>query len=596
MVASRTLQLLLAQVLFCLSQGSGELTSLLQPGPWRDAPALRATPGKPNVLFFIADDLTANVGHLGHPIAKTPNLDRLASQGASFRRMYANHPVCAPSRASFLTGILGGTSGNMFWSPWYENPVLNHSKNLMEYFQENGYQTIGTGKIFHHERATPKRPRDGWTEYGIAKDYGPVAYDGGAKKKVPHPKLPSPLRDSSEYGALDINFGRLSDVPFEGKGGGGWVYANGKPMRYNSTTDRDPTPDERNAEWAAKRIAELAQEARDGEGKPFFMAVGFVRPHTPIYVPDQYFDLYPIEDIPRPENEDDSQCFLRRLCDDPHGKYNRSMKGYRYYDDMNKAFPEHGVRKYTQAYLAGVSATDDNIGLVLDALDREEELRHRTLVMVVGDNGWSNGEKKWLFKHNPWEEGTRTVMVIRAPGFHGTDDSSVGKLVETPVSLIDVYPTLVDLCGLTGETKKSDAGAQLDGHSVRPLLDSDSWTGPDAAVSVIWAMEINKRSVSADLLGDSFSSTTLLEEAMHDGGSCKTNMRCHHWALRTRQHRYILYNDDSEELYDHENDPKEMVNHAASLDKKELKAQLKGTLLWRIGHPLVAADMLPSSN
>jgi choline-sulfatase len=234
---------------------------------------------RPNVILIVCDDLNTTIGHLnGHPQAHTPNIDRLAKDGVSFLRAFSNNPVCAPSRSSFLTGIHPHTSGNLFWNKWFENPVLVNSRNLMEQFRANGYRVVGSGKMMHHER------RADWDEFPNAADYGPMAYDG--TERVGHPSVPMPFRS---IGAVDGSFAPLSDVPFGGAKGAGWIYGKwGKVqrMRHTSDDDRAPTPDERVAKWAAQRLETFATEAASNpEAQPFFMGVGFIRPHMPMYAP-----------------------------------------------------------------------------------------------------------------------------------------------------------------------------------------------------------------------------------------------------------------------------------------------------------------------
>lgn len=502
---------------------------------------------KPNVLFMVGDDLAADMGHLGHPFAKTPNLDKLAANGVSFRHAVSNHPVCAPSRSSFMTGILGQTSKNFFFDKWYLNPVLNQSKTMPEYFHENGYRVLGTGKLMHDERATPSHPTDGWDEYYKNTDYGPIASNG--KGWQPHPSLPLPLSDPDQYDGIDCNFARLSDVPFKEIDNGGWIYGNSTRMRYVNENDRDLTPDELNADWAANRIKKLANE---DDGVPFFMGVGFIRPHMPLYVPDKYFDMFPVDRLRDPVNEDDTGTFMKNIS------VVNKTKGLRYYRDVRLAYPMDGIRRFMQAYLAGVASTDANVGKVLDALD-STHLKKNTIVIVTGDHGFSIGSHGWLFKQGPWDVTTQVPLIVRAAGV----PSSLGSIVEHPVSLVDIYPTLVDLCGLVGPTTKSSAGAPLDGFSLRPFLEGKvAWNGPSGAVSGIWAPETDRK----ELL------------PKKPWAVCKTDVKCQHWTIRTQQFRYIRYNDGSEELYDHLKDLHEMENLANMTSMAKQKEKLQAAL------------------
>lgn len=322
------------------------------------APTLPAAE-RPNVVLIVCDDLNDYVGHLGgHPQAHTPNMDRLARSGVSFRRADCNNPICAPSRASFLTGIYPHSSGNFFFQPWFENPVLQNSRTLMEHFRANGYRVVGSGKLMHHLRTND------WDEFPFKPDYGPFAYNG--QEQVGHPSVPEPFRS---IGAVDGSFAPLSDVPFGGKEGKGWIYGTwgkAKPPRYASEDDRDPTPDERNAQWAAQRIGQFAREK---DGQPFFLAVGFIRPHTPLYAPKRYFDLFPLNalQLPAIEPGDAADTHYREVFTD-------EVKGLRYYRTLGQSYPamEAGLKAFLQAYLACVAAVDDCIGIVVDA-DHERD-------------------------------------------------------------------------------------------------------------------------------------------------------------------------------------------------------------------------------
>jgi iduronate 2-sulfatase len=193
-----------------------------------------------------------------------------------------------------------------------------------------------------------------------------------------------------------------------------------------------------------------------------------------------------------------------------------------------------------------VAAVDDCVGQVVDAVDRSP-LRDNTIIVVTSDHGWQMGQKDYLFKNSPWEESTRVPLVIRAPGV-----TRPGGIVDHPVSLIDLYPTLVDLCGLKGDTRKNGEGAPLDGHSLRPFLENPAakaWDGPEGALSMIYA-----------------------------GARSGNDPERQHWTIRTARWRYIRYNNGAEELYDHEKDSREWTNLAESPLYAEVKADLRRKL------------------
>ena len=499
---------------------------------------------KPNVVLIVCDDLNDYITHMkGHPQAKTPNVERLAQSGVAFKRAYSNSPVCAPSRSSFLTGIYPHTSGNLFWDKWFQNPILKNSRCLMEHFKHCGYHVVGSGKLMHHAKANI------WDEFPFKADYGPFVFDG--KERTAHPSVPKPFYD---IGPVDGSFASLANVPHANDGNPktGWIYGTWgktKPMRYKSETDRDPTPDERNAKWAAERIKKFAQQKT---GKPFFLGVGFIRPHTPLHVPQKYFDLFPLKDVKLPviKENDAEDCHYKENFPE-EGK--KQKKGLKYFRLLKASYPnmEDGIRAFTQAYLASVSAVDDCIGTVVDAIDNSP-FKDNTIVVLTSDHGWNMGEKDYLFKNSLWEESARVPLVIRAPGV-----AKAGGVAEHPVSLIDIYPTLVDLCGLKKETKKNAQGRDLDGHSLRPFLvdpKSEKWDGRDTALTMVWA-----------------------------GPDSKMKAVNQHWSVRTKRWRYIRYRNGAEELYDHDKDEYEWTNLANNPEFAQIKKELKAKLLKHTG-------------
>ncbi|WP_372769479.1 sulfatase-like hydrolase/transferase [Lutibacter sp.] len=239
-------------------------------------------------MFIICDDLNDYQGVFGgHPQAKTPNIDKLAASGVQFLNAASNVPVCSPSRNSSITGVYPHDSKDYGWTDLKNQPVLKNNKTLIRYFKENGYKTLGTGKITHGSIV------EDWNEWGmpLGHNYGPIYFDG--KKNTSNPSVPAPF---NSIGGIDGSFGRLSVAKSEGiKGGKGWIYGwDNKPMRYINDDDRDLMQDELHAQWAVKRIKELETCS---ENQPFFMGIGFVRPHTPLHAPDKYFDMFPLNEI-----------------------------------------------------------------------------------------------------------------------------------------------------------------------------------------------------------------------------------------------------------------------------------------------------------
>ena len=495
-------------------------------------------PARPNVVFIIVDDLNDYPGAFGgHLQARTPNIDALARSGVVFTNAHSNSPICSPSRNSLFTGVYPQKSKDFAWTPHFDLPMLRNNKTLMELFRENGYHVAGTGKILHHDKL------EYWDDWGVDVDYyGPYAFDG--KQIVGHPSVPEPFRSA---GPIDGGFAPLSDFPLfsavaPGNQETGWVYSErpGDYFHYTDDNHRDLLPDEMHAQWAVRKIREL--EAKSGD-QPFFLTIGFVRPHTPLYAPKKYFDMFPLEEI---------ELSLRKEGDAKDTVYRKiypwHLKGLRYFQAIKKSYggdAQAGLKHFLQAYLACMTFVDDQIGLVLDALENSK-FKDNTIVVLVSDNGWQMGEKAYLYKNSPWEESTRIPMIIRTP------DTTPATEVSHPVSLIDLYPTLIDLIGLTGDNRKNRKGGALGGYSLKPFLedpDTDSWDGPKGALSVLGY------------------------------GENKTEVMKQTYSYRTRDWRYILYFNGQEELYDHRSDSYEWHNLAGNSDYAAIKQGLKKEML-----------------
>jgi len=506
----------------------------------------------PNIVLIMVDDLNDYPEVFnGHPQSKTPNIKKLASSGVSFLKAYSNDPMCGPSRASMITGIYPHNSSNFWQESWLKNEVLSNTKTIMEKFKENGYNVIGSGKILHHNK------KEIWSEFKHNADYGPVAYKGvhkRGKKGIAHPDVPKPFGD---IGQIDGSFGPFKNLNNFKKDGEqlSWAYGGSrgyKEFKYNSEEDRDLTPDEINAQWAEDRLKKLAKSNDD---KPFFLAVGFVRPHTPLIAPKKYFDMYPLEDIQLAnilENDKDDTFFH---LEDQFETKDRRTRSIESYINLVKSYkdPKEGLKRFTQAYLACVSAVDDNIGQVMKVIDNSK-LKDNTIVILVSDHGWTMGEKDHVYKNSPWEESTRIPMTIRAPGV-----SKPNSKVEHPVSLIDIYPTLLDLAGLDNKTVKNEKGKPLDGHSLKPFLEdpnTEKWNGPKGALSVVYSSDKNKN-----------------------------NTANHHYSLRTKDWRYIIYDSGNEELYNNSSDPKEWNN--LLYNKTHPKRNEMVEILKEITYPMV---------
>ena len=484
---------------------------------------------KPNVLFIICDDLNDYQGIFGgHPQAITPNIDRLAKSGVQFINAQSNVPVCSPSRNSLITGVYPHSSKDYGWTDLKKQPVLKNNKTLIRYFKENGYTTMGSGKITH------KSIRKDWDQWGmpLQHNYGPTYYDG--EKSTSNPKVPAPF---NSIGSIDGSFGRLSSAISQGKKGEkGWIYGwNKKPMRYINDNDRGLMQDELHAKWAVKKFKEL--EKREIQ-KPFFMGIGFVRPHTPLHAPDKYFDLFPIEDLKLDTWKKDDKK-------DTHwaANFDANLKGTRYYRMLLESYNgdrEVALKHFLQAYLACVAFVDEQVGKVLDGLENSKFSKN-TIVVFTSDHGWQMGEKDYIFKNSPWEESTRIPMIIKMP------NGKAGLKVKQPVSLIDLFPTLKDVCNLTGDHKINEKGGEIGGFSLKPFLDCKpkKWKGPNGALTVVGNYGV------------------------------KVPTEKQNFSYRTENWRYIRYSNGQEELYNHKNDSYEWTNLAENKKYKKIKNKLE---------------------
>ncbi|MEM8670863.1 MAG: sulfatase [Planctomycetota bacterium] len=512
---------------------------------------------RPNVILIMCDDLNDYIEGLGgHPQARTPNIARLAESGVTFAQAHCNIPICGPSRASMFTGVYPHHSGCYGFVRWDGYDVLTSSRTMQDHFRENGYWTLGTGKLMHH------MVRKEWKNYGNRADYGPWVYDG--ENKLAHPDVPAPYR---EIGSVDGSFGPLENLvgrtSSDGKPLQWWTgsWANQRPLKFyestklsNSTTPakRDPTADELNGQWAVDQINLLAD--RPGRS-PFFLGVGFIRPHTPLVVPQKYFDMYPLDSIELPvirpgDVEDTFAHTIRAIPEGADGPRSEDM-GTRLFKTLVESYDsqDEALRRFMQAYLASVTSVDDQIGRILDAVE-DSPFRDNTIIVLTSDHGWGMGEKNYLYKNSLWQESTRVPLIIRAP-----EMAESGGRSDQPVSLIDIYPTLIDLCGLTNDTVKDDAGHPLDGHSLKPLLkdpERGEWDGPESALTALykWRMKYDPSQES--------------------------------YSLRAKDWRYIRYENGKEELYFAKEDPYEWKNlamdpqHAKTLAlyRQELKSRI----------------------
>ncbi len=364
----------------------------------------KSAEARPNVLFIAIDDLRPQLGCYGQDEIKSPNIDRLAAQGTVFKRAYCQVAVCGASRASLLTGLRPTQNRFLSYKTYAEKDAPG-AMTLPEEFRKNGYHCISNGKIFHHREDTAKRS---WSEPA----WKPTI--SGA----------TPLHPESETM----------------RGG----TKNRGPVFEEPDVPDNAYPD---GQTADKTINDLKRMKK--EGKPFFLACGFLKPHLPLYAPKKYWDMYDRDTITVADNQYSPADAPKSLLgsDEIHSYHNRNIK---FNSDEWHRSCRHG-------YYACVSYVDAQVGKVLDALD-ELGLRGNTIVILWGDHGWHLGEHNFWGKHNVMHLATNSPLIVSAPGFKAR------QRCERLVEFVDIYPSLCNLAGITTVNER------LQGTSFKPLL------------------------------------------------------------------------------------------------------------------------------
>lgn len=432
----------------------------------------------PNILFVAFDDLNDWVGCLGGYAGKiqTPNIDALAASGTLFTNAHCAIPLCNASRTSTLTG----------WSPlkthvlynttkWSEIPQLRNTVTLPQMFRNNGYRAVGAGKIFHFH--DPSSWDDFWPDNPRGEPDEPVQPD------YEHPRKGTPHSFKAD---TTFDWG-VVDTPVE------------------------KTPDYQVADWVINQI-------RSPQKQPLFLGLGIGKPHLPWYLPKQYFDRYPLDTVQLP-------AVLENDLDDipPQG---RELINEYLQNDMVR----DGLwKKAVQAYLASITYADEQLGRVLQAL-KASPLADNTIIVMWSDHGWHLGEKMQWRKLTLWEEATHIPLVFSGPGI------KAGQRCDEPVSLLDIYPTLAQLCGIAPTTP-------TDGYSLLALLKDQTTPWSHTAVT-LWQMHDNQN----------------------------------HFAVVDRRYRLIRYADGTEELYDHEKDPHEWRNIVGVASYQDVRKKLSGQI------------------
>ncbi len=441
---------------------------------WLLAATLPAAEPAPrwNVLFIVADDLNTDLGCYGDPDVKSPNIDRLAATGVRFERAWCQYPVCNASRTSFLSGRRPATTGVVDNS----TPTRTHLKDVVmlpEHFRRNGYTTIKVGKIFHTGDAFED----------------PRSWDTDVREEKEAKNPPA------------------SQILEKGEG----IVLN---ARDEDTWDG----------FVARKAGALMTEAAR-QGKPFFVAAGFRRPHTPYIAPKKYFDLYAPEKLAvRPE---------------PPEHVKKIPPIALTYNLGSERLTEPRRRPVMSAYYASLSFMDAQAGVLLDTLDKLK-LRDRTIVVFLSDHGYHLGEHGGLWhKMTVFEEASRVPLIVSVPG---KKPAVSPRLVE----LVDLFPTLAELCGLPRPQG-------LEGLSFVPLLDQPKRPWKQAAFTVV--------SHAGNLRGGTELDPTKLGRT-----------------VRTERWRYTEWFDGSLELYDHDHDPHEFANLADAPKQAATRAELKRIL------------------
>ena len=456
-----------------------------------------------NVLFIISDDLNNLLGCYGDPQVRTPNIDRLATRGVLFNKAYCSFPLCGPSRNSILTGLYPNSTGIQANAQVFRQTIPNQL-SMPQAFRQQGYFAARIGKLYH---------------YNVPNSIGTNGHDDpGSWEMELNPAGIDRLEEHPHIFSLTKNQfgGTLS-----------W-YASPKSEEHH--TDALMAKD---AAWVLERCAREKQ-------RPFFLAVGFFRPHTPYVAPKSpYFEMYKESEMPVVQGIEEDRADIPAA-----GLASQKMEQEQLTDELR--------RQCRQAYYASISFMDTQVGVVVDSLERQG-LADNTVIVFTSDHGYHMGEHGLWQKMSLFEESARVPMLIVAPGM------SKGMISETPVSQIDLFPTLAELC----HVRVPD---NLQGQSLVPMLKDPSHAGRG------WALtQVTRGGRRVDAKNGN-----------------ETDRPFFGYSLRTPRWRYTEWDGGvaGKELYDHDSDPRELTNlaehdeHRAAMDElaNSLKAAVASTL------------------
>lgn len=465
----------------------------------------------PNVLFITIDDLNNDLGTYGHPLVKSPNIDGLAAQGIRFDRAYVQAPQCTPSRSSFLTGLYPEQTGVVGHGPHFRD-LIPGVVTLPQLFKDNGYFSARVGKIFH---------------YGVPSQIGTNGEDDPASwDQVVNPRgIDKDVEDKMHL--IDPGNPNIGGI-----------------LSWLSVKSRDE--EHTDGKVTLEAIKLLRENNPDKTGKPFFLGVGYFRPHVPFIAPARYFDLYPLDKIQpvRNPSDDREDIPLPALAD---RKNQRELS-----DDKQ--------REIIQAYYAAISFVDAQVGKLLSELKRQK-LAENTIVVLLSDHGYHLGHHQLWQKSDLFEEGVRAPLIISVPG-----NRNNGKGTMSLVEFVDIYPTLAELAGL-------EPPEYLAGKSLTSILNNPANTIRDSAFTIAPAFtqqhpELKNRNIMG-------------------------------YSLRTSSYRYTQWGPDGilgEELYDYDLDPGEYTNQAHVRNYQSVRFRLRRLLNARTTgakEPVSAIEVQP---